>query len=427
MIAHAALRKRSTPVSAPAFMEHAIDRHSLLRKLFSLLLVLTMQTCYVKMTSFPLSLLLNGCLMLTCFGCLLVERNAPIPRSLLGWTGAWWLLFLSIPACHLIFLPKAAVNYSAMLLITVMCTVLFALCVCYVSITGVGRMLDDLSDAITLITSITLLLYFAGQVFNVIRPTGTVTISWGGTRTVKTYFYLLFVAQGAPYHEFAHGRFTGIFTEAPMCAFMCCTALIIILLISKRRVNWFRVAILLVGVYSTASAMGYIAAIAFIAVYFCLKVAKKRHMRGARILLIASVISVVAIVVLMMYGDKMATDTVSISTRSANFSGAIADFIDSPIYGHGFKSDTLGVTGGNTSVYSNLIQQGGALFLIWYMMPFLLCIFRFIGEKRWRYLAAMALYLMLMYAAVVTYTALSIAVVSACFSVAFQNGRRTQR
>ena len=384
-------------------------------KLFACLLVLTMQTVYVKLSGAPWDIVLN--FLLLCTGLVLVcDSNIIISKYTLYIICISIALFMLIPLCHMFFLNGTSVNYSALILITMMCTVLFTICVIYISSVGIKRFLDEIADVIVFFTTTSLFLYFVGQVFHIIKPTNVVSFEWGGRQTTNSYFYLLFTPQAqTAYHSFKNGRFTGIFTEAPMCAFVLCAALIIILFVSDRTVCLSSVVILCIGIYATVSTTGYIVALLSLGAYvFMLKPASKQ-MQYARILLSSILFVVLLYVVFSLYQEKTHADVGSVSIRSNNYENAILNFYASPIYGLGFKSDAIGVTGGNTSVYSSVLQQGGLLFACWYFTPMLLSILKAIRIGVWRYAIALTLYAVLMYATVVTYTGFSIAIVAVCW------------
>lgn len=333
-----------------------------LSRLFAMLLVVTMQTVYVKLHSSFIPYLLNGLLIAVGLLLLLENRTVRFPRALVEQLACWWLLFVVILVCHVTFLQGVGINYRALSLITIMCTALFAISACCAYIVGVKAFLEDIANAIYIIICASLIFYFIGQVLHVMGPTSQVTIDWGGTRHIDSYFYLLFTPQGGAgynYHSFANGRFTGIFVEAPMCAFMVCVALIVYLFISDKKPKPIRLAILLIALYATVSATGYVVVCLMMSLYFLLQVDLSRKQRLARMALSIVIIPLALICINSVLDMKYASDVGSTTIRDTNFASALADFASSPLFGLGFKSDTTGVTGGNTSVYSNVLQQGG--------------------------------------------------------------------
>lgn len=385
--------------------------------LFAFLLVLTMQTVYVKLSGFPGSYLLNGLTVLV--GILAVACSGSTFKKVVKPVILWDVLFLTVPVLHIIFINSYKLNIGAMILITGLCTVLFSICCFYVANIGYKKFLRDVASCIFTISAVSFALYLVGPVFGLISPTGTVDMIWGGSRTVQTYYYLLFTPQGAPYHLFPFGRFTGIFTEAPMCSFMLCVSLIVNLYLDNGGVRPGKLAVTLIAIFFTGSTTGYVVAGLAIAVKIFVLFSEKVSKKTAQIVGLALVAIGICCLV-AAYLAKSYLDPVSANTRSSNMVNALNDFISSPLFGLGFKSDAVGVTGGNTSVLSNVLQQGGVLFFGWYFLPLIMIILSCLKNKKWNIIISLFLYLILLYATVVTYTGFSISVVALAYVAVLQ-------
>lgn len=396
-----------------------INVNSFLEKSFAFLLVITMQTVYMKLYNSNLDLLLS--VLLVFVGLLMIYKSKiHINPRLFLWLGVSILLFIFLLICHIVF-ENSNINYSATFLIAVSCIVLFTICIVYFSggIKVVNRFFINIANAICFVTYITLFLYVFGQVLHIIKPTSTnVLISWGGVKTTTTYFYLLFTAQGSAYHSFSNGRFTGIYVEAPMCAFMLCVALIITLYVNQSKLNIFRTAIIGFGIYVTASTTGYIVALLALGGYIFLQKPKSKKLKLLKYVFCLAALSVIIYLIINIYQNKLVADVRSVAVRSSNMSEAIANFSKSPLYGYGFKSDTSGVTSGNTSVFSQVVQDGGILFLCWYFVPMVMSFIKFIKKKCWKWMFAEILYFILLYVTSVTYTSFSIAMVAVFLALA---------
>lgn len=387
----------------------------ILAKVFALLLTLTMQTVYIKINNNILKIILYGLLIITGFALIAGDGRLLVTKEALSAILLWCTLFLLIPVAHFLFIDNNRMNIGATILISGLCISVFIISSIYAYEVGVLSVLQDIADSILIITTLDLVLYIVGQTYHYIAPTNTVTVNWGGIFNTNSYYNLLFTPQGGPYHNFSNGRFTGIFVEAPMCAFMIALSLIIKLFIDNRKVNLFEIVILLFGIYVTVSTTGYIVAILCVGFYFSKILLDTKY----RILVLPAIILMIAIIAtlsLRIYNSKETTDLISYSSRLDNFESALDDFDSSPIYGVGFKSDTLGLTRGNTSVYSNVLQQGGILFSIWYFGPLVLSLIDALLKKNSNRLIALVLYCTLLYSTVVTYTPLSICIIAAMMS-----------
>ena len=389
-----------------------------LGKVFALLLVLTMQTVYIKLDGLHLDVVFNILLVLVGIWIIMGDGRVLVTRSLTLHLCAALGLFLTIPLCHILFLSVPNINFTALVMVSALCIILFSISVIYINEIGIRHFLQDIADVSFYIIAISFVMYLIGQVSHILKPIGTVSINWGGPQVINNYYWILFTAQGSSYHSFANGRFTSIFTEAPMCAFIICLTLLITLFISHKKKS-FRVIILSIAGYTTVSTMAWIIAILSISVFVLFQKPKSRLLRYLRYLPIIIVIIIIPTVIVTLYKLKMVSDVSSVSIRSANFSGALRDFIQSPIFGFGFKSDAIGVTGGNTSVFSNVLQQGGILFGIWYFVPMIIALILLIHHGKWSITSAFLLYTAMLYATVVTYTALSVSIVAVCFVYSF--------
>ena len=386
--------------------------------LFAFLLIITMQTVYVKIYNTSWDVVLNAFLVLVSM--VLVARDGrlivePLTAKVICVQA---VIFTLIPVLQLLFL--GSVNFQALFLVSALCIVLFSVCVIYIREIGIRFFLDDLASLIYVVTVISFVLYLFGQVLHIIHPSGSITIEWGGARVIDNYYFLLFVPQGESYHAFVNGRYSGIYTEPPMCAYMICVALIIMLFISEKKIKYGRIVLLCVAVFFTVSTTGWIVCTLCIGFHLLFLKPKTKLCSSIRMVFIPILIIAAIYTVISLYQRKQVSDVGSVSVRNDNFVSAIDNFFDSPLFGLGFKSDAIGVTQGNTSVISNVLQQGGFLFFVWYFLPIICSFILFVLRKKWRYVIATGLYMMLLYATVVTYTAFSIAMI-AVFTVVLIN------
>lgn len=377
---------------------------------FAFLLVVTMQTVYIKIYNTSWELILNALLILVAVALVVGRESLAVDSITLKVICVQAIIFTTIPILQMLFLES--VNYRAMLMISVLCIVLFSVVVVHIRQVGIKQFLDNLAYLIYLITVISFPVYILGQVLHIIRPSGSVIIEWGGVSTIDNYFYLLFVPQSASYHEFVNGRFSGIFAEPPMCAYMICVALIIMLFISEKKIRYRRIIFLCIAVFFTASTTGWIVCTLCIGFYLMFAQTKTKLFSATRLVLLPIVFIAAIAIAISLYQRKQLVDVGSVSVRDDNFINAIRNFIDSPLFGLGFKSDVSGLTQGNTSVISNVLQQGGILFGIWYFAPIFFTVVLFILNRKWKYLIAVGLYVILIYTTVVTYTAFSVSLIA---------------
>ena len=111
----------------------------------------------------------------------------------------------------------------------------------------------------------------------------------------------------------------------------------------------------------------------------------------------------------------------SYQIRQLNSQTAWDNFFNNPIIGLGFKSDSIGVGGGNTSTITQSFQEGGIIFGLIYFIPIVAVGFKSLLKKQYNILFFTIVYLILLYPTVMTYTQLSIIMVGGMYSLSLNN------
>ncbi|EME8176023.1 hypothetical protein MCH45_002539, partial [Enterococcus faecium] len=83
-----------------------------------------------------------------------------------------------------------------------------------------------------------------------------------------------------------------------------------------------------------------------------------------------------------------------------------------PLFGYGFKAEKAGILTGHTSVFSQVIQDGGLAFLLFYTIPFISFIRYSLKKKHFDNVFFVLCYLLLIFNTVITYTTISIAILA---------------
>ena len=336
-----------------------------LEKLYALLMVLTMQTVYAKLADGHLEVILSAlsaAVLILILCCkrkkILIRKKILVNLVLLNF------LFSITPMFQLVFLDS--VNIKATLQISALFLVLFNLCVVYFQTNKnvIMRFLRDLNDMICLVNVVSMFFYVFGQTLHWIPVTNIVTVRWGGIRRVSSFLGLHFVTQGEFYHGFANGRFTGIFAEAPMSSFMLSTALLLTIFVDDRKISKLRVAFLAFGIYVSISTTGYIIGLSVLCIILCFHRFQKKIIRQSLYFLRPILLLTFSRAIFSVYRNKRYLDAGSVLTRNQNLESALSRFGELPLFGYGFKADSIGILGGDTSTFSQILQQGGILFFI---------------------------------------------------------------
>lgn len=251
-----------------------------------------------------------------------------------------------------------------------------------------AQLLIKYKDLIVIIAVISLFFWLFGSQLGLISPTGTIISTWtstsGTTKQVSSYYGIYFESQSTS--SFLNlisqttCRNTAIFTEAPMCNFHMCIALIIELFYCKK-VSKVKCTILVLTILTTFSTTGYcMMIIAFVAKY----IFSKGINRFSSILKVAiiPVILVVGIILLqILFLDKM--DTGSGVSRASDFATGFQAWLEQPLFGYGYGASTYyhSVHYGYSNSITPILGYGGIFLAIPYLYFMIKWVYRCVKER----------------------------------------------
>lgn len=387
----------------------------ILQRLFALLTVISMQTVYTKQVGKNFELYFTIVSMLFLLSLIVIKYNeVSISKDMFN------VMFFSntLLFCTLGFRLFFAmdINLKANVSIVLLFTIFFDLILIYFS-TGKSSILlfiKDTSLVIFILAVISLFFFIFAQNLGIISPNKTIQIVWGGNQEISSWFGIHFNPQGSSYNGFIHGRNTGIFVEPPQYAFMLCYALISELFINKKK-SIIRVLILLVTIYTTVSTTGIIVTLLSLGAKLYIYKPKNKFLKYLKWFLSPLLVILLFLMIFGIYKEKMNFGN-SAAIRSNNNKVAWMNFLKSPLIGMGFKSDALGIGGGNTSTLTQVLQEGGLLFFVYYFYPFLKSFLYFCKRKRVSLVLFISLYFVLLIPTVMTYTQFSVVMVAIMYS-----------
>ena len=271
-------------------------------------------------------------------------------------------------------------------------------------------------DIILIVAVVSLFFWLLGSVLGILHPTGTVYSTWVGKetdvyKTVSSYYGLYFETQDL---DSVFGitaditRNTAVFTEAPMCNFNFCMALLIELFYNPNT-SKSRCVILIVAILSTISTTGYcMLAIALTAKYLTSSRKSRGLMELIKVLAVPTIIVVAALAFQFFVETKM--DTGSGISRLRDFMVGFEAWSHKPFFGYGYGKPTyyLGIHYGYSNSIMPILGNGG-LFLA---LPYLYCIFQWcrtcIKEKDFQKFLLFANFMFLFTITIMSYKYLSI-------------------
>jgi len=240
----------------------------------------------------------------------------------------------------------------------------------------IKEILKEFSNVMLVLAVISLSIYFFGSISNIIHPTDTTTISWGGVRTVESYYGIHFNTQRQTLFETSFLRNTGIFAEAPMYSLVLSIALAIELFLKQKKSMW-RVILFCITIITTVSITGIILMAFLIIAKFLFVDAKTKTTKHLKLLIIP-LIGIIGIYILTTALSLKKNDTASFSVRMDDYKASFLAWKDHLLLGNGYKNDASIIQYMNPSRLSNtglsnsilvLLAQGGLYLGIFYIFP----------------------------------------------------------
>lgn len=403
-----------------------------LQFLLSFFLLLGCQTVYMKMTMFPGEELITAtclCILLILVVIQIREEGMVFKKKALKKFGLNCFLLntivIMIFTINFFFPYKNSVQITSLkdnIMILGLVIAFFDLIYFYFFTreTNRGLFIKDIINIVFGINLMSLLFYVLGPTLNILSPTNMVNVSWAKYFNISSYFGLFFVAQPGSYSILNQGRNTGLFIEGPMYAFVISIALLFELFLTKDR-KPYRVLIGLVALFTTYSTTGFIVIAIALLFYVIDNMSKmKRSMKFAFTILLPILFFVAYFFISKILNEKINMGH-SDEVRMNNISSALKNWLSRPIVGYGFKAERRANLSGHTSVFSQVVQDGGIMFLFYYIHPIFIFIKKALKSRNLSSLFFMVCYLILILNTVVTYTTISITILALFLTFGISN------
>lgn len=208
-------------------------------------------------------------------------------------------------------------------------------------------MLDDKSiiwdafiNVALAIACISLVFWLFGSMIGLIPPSGTTSHAWGSWGDKVNIYYEVYF-EGQTHHltsEYVIVRNTGVFTEGPMFSAILSVALAAEVFLKEKFKIW-KVAVLSVTILTTMSTTGTI--VIFLAVFFkWYSIIQNKENSKKQKIIFYSICLAGALIVGVLFVVKMMTSSggKSVNIRYDHLVACISKFIESPIFGQGYKN-----------------------------------------------------------------------------------------
>ena len=236
-------------------------------------------------------------------------------------------------------------------------------------------------DIMLIVAVVSMFFWLLGSMLGIIHPTGIEYTTWvsaenpNGFKSITSYYGLYFETQTlwSTFGLFGDViRNSAIFTEAPMCNFNFCMALIIELFYNPKP-SKIKSGILITAIVTTLSTTGYcMLTVALTAKFLVSSNKKPGLMKLIRIFSLPALAIVVALTLQFLVENKMSTS--SGTARLMDFMIGFGAWSHEPFFGYGYEKPTyyMGFHYGFSNSIIPILGHGG-LFLA---LPYIYCIFQ---------------------------------------------------
>lgn len=263
-------------------------------------------------------------------------------------------------------------------------------------INRVYEFLIKYSNITYVLAVLSLIFYFGGSLFKIIKPNMTILTNWGFERYYSGYYYLFFETQSLWIQsiDMILPRNSMIFSEAPLAAYCAVIGLFVELYIRKN-ISFTRVIIYIILLFTITSTTGILC----MAILLILRYLKYRYDNKFKINFFVLLTPFIPIVIYYLFQvfawmieEKMGSNSGQI--RFDDISTGLKAWNDNKLFGTGmgnmqgfsvYRSNLREMVGdygsGFTSSIFMILGQGGLFLFFLYVLPVLM-MFRSIIKKR---------------------------------------------
>ena len=342
--------------------------------LFVLILILDANTIWTSYEESPLSRILKVALVLVGIWYIVAQKH------LLSKAIQNIALSLGLGLLYIIFYASA-LGYKTRGFVFLVCTAIAVYSFVQIA-NSKGRahgLFLKYSSIIFVVAVVSMFFWLFGSTLGIISPTGVEYTTWGaqdmasGVKAIPSYFGVYFETQSAESIVGNAGKMirnTAIFTEAPMCNFHFCLALLIEMFYNPKT-SRIKCILLIVAILTTISTTGYCMLAIALACKYLTSAKSKSWMRV--ILMLCVPVVLIAAALAFRYLIEAKLDTGSGIDRARDFVVGFRAWNNSPIFGYGYHKPFyyLNLHYGFSNSITPILGSGG-LFLA---SPYLYCMF----------------------------------------------------
>lgn len=212
---------------------------------------------------------------------------------------------------------------------------------------------------VTILSCISVICWFCISYMNVFAPNGSLILNWGKPKSIESFYNIYFLPQG--------DRNCSIFAEAPVFNYaLCCT-----ILLNEFKLNYNKKQlinlILIIAILTTQTTTGLI----FLGMLFFYKIFKNKSRKLSYFILMILVLLIFIFMVIVIKDAVFKKiDEPSGQVRLSRINMEFEAFLESPLYGNGFGSFSIG----SSNSFFSLLADGGIILWGFYYIPIILII-----------------------------------------------------
>lgn len=304
----------------------------------------------------------------------------------------FWILYATMFIVATSYNIKNFVNFCLVVIV-----LMFYYKVCC-NKSGIPSILFKYSNLISIIATISLVIWLLGQIMGIIKPTGYIVTIWSHTGdpiSVRSFYGIQFWPQTITTFAGFEGVFprnSAFFSETPMAAFQFVLAFMIESLLKQRK-NLKKMILLLCAIVSTFSTTAYLIAIIVLTVLYITGKPKLKLIEIVRIISIPTLAIFAYLVAYSILMEKMGNRSGTI--RVDDFVVGFNAWKDAPIFGHGYENNDIlkqymqswrSVNSGFSNALMQILAQGGVFLFLPYAVAFLIGIKNAIKSRKVLYI-----------------------------------------
>ncbi len=244
------------------------------------------------------------------------------------------------------------------------------------------------SKTIFCLSILSLFFYFFGITFNLI-PSKAILVNWGGIKVRQSYFFLHFSTQTIELFGKLIYRNTGVFTEAPMYAYILLLGLIseILYPTNKTKLKKF---IFFITILTTLSTTGIIISIVVMLFDYIFYKEYNSLKKILKVVFVPLIFIISFNIFIYLANEK--TDTKSYLIRMDDFNSSISAWKENIVFGNGFSNSSVTESymsenirnglNGQSSAYGRIISEGGLYLEYIYLCPLIMLIYKGFKSKK---------------------------------------------